>query len=183
MNNTNRAVSSALDGTKTAENLRQAFGKEAEVFAKGSIFASLADSDDDASAKRTLLEHSDNDRRHAELWLSYLDELGDTYENLMTLAAIKDAMNGDIYPAMAEIADEEGFDEIAEKMRLVSAVKKSQSDMLKAEGDRIADADALYDSNPETAWHCCSCGYNIRGNTPPEMCPLCSYPAGYFAKG
>lgn len=183
MNNTNMPVSSALDGTKTAENLRQAFIKEAEALAKGSIFADIAGTEGDASAQRILSELSDNDKRHAELWLGYLDELGDTYENLLGLAAIKDSMNRDIYPLMAEIADEEGFDEIAEKMRLVAAVKKSQSEMLSNETDRIASADALYSADPETIWHCHSCGYNVKGNTPPERCPLCSYPASFFARG
>ena len=40
--NKNRNVSNALDGTKTAENLRQAFEKEAINFARGSIYSSAA---------------------------------------------------------------------------------------------------------------------------------------------
>lgn len=183
MNNTNNTVNSALDGTKTAENLRQAFGKEAEAFAKGNIFASIAGDEGNASAQRLLSELSDNDKRHAELWLGYLDELGDTFENLSELSALKDALSGNLYPLMAEIADEEGFDEIAEKMRLVGAVKDSQSRMLQDEGDRMADAQALYSDNPETVWHCHSCGYNVMGNTPPERCPLCSYPRQFFSRG
>lgn len=183
MNNRVNRVASALDGTKTSENLRDAFINEAQAFAKSSIFASLADAEANDSAKRLLVEHSDNDKRHAELWLSYLDELGDTFENLTELAAIKDAMSENLYPAMAEIADEEGFDEIAEKMRLVAAVKNSQSRMLKDEGEKIADADAVYSDDPETLWHCHSCGYNIRGNMPPERCPLCSYPGSFYSKG
>lgn len=183
MNNTNHLVRTALDGTKTAENLRQAFSKEAEAFAKSNIFAAIAGDEGQMSAQRTLAEHADNDKRHAELWLGYLDELGDTLENLAELSTIKDAMSGNLYPLMAEIADEEGFDEIAEKMRLVAAVKNSQSQMLKGEGDRIADADALYSSDPETVWHCRCCGYDVRGNMPPERCPLCSYPQSYFERG
>lgn len=183
MNNTHTTVSSALDGTRTAENLRQAFTKEAESFLKSLLFAELADDDDNYSAMRALSEISENDKKHAELWLGYLDELGDTLENLSELSAIKDALGGNIYPLMAEIADEEGFDEIAEKMRLVSAVKNTQSNTLKNEGDRIANANALYDANPETEWVCRSCGYVVKGNTPPERCPLCSYPESYFSRG
>lgn len=182
MNNTANRVASALDGTKTSKNLREAFAKEAEAFAKNSIFSRIAEEEGNDSAKRVLLEHSDNDKRHAELWLGYLDELGDTIENLMELSAVKDALSQNIYPAMAEIAEDEGFDEIAEKMRLAAAVKKSQSKMLLDESDKIASADAMYSENPETVWHCHSCGYNIKGNMPPERCPLCSYPQSYFSK-
>ena len=183
MNNRANRVSSALDGTKTAENLRGAFKKEAEAFAKNRIYARLAEDEDNDSAKRLLLEHSDNDRRHAELWLGYLDELGDTFENLLELSYEKDSMNNSLYPAMAEIAEEEGFDEIAEKMRLVAAVKNAQCTALRDESEKIANADMPYSDNPETIWHCRSCGYDIRGNTPPERCPLCSYPKSCYAKG
>ncbi len=183
MNNTNSTAASALDGTRTAENLRQAFTQEAEAFLKSILYAELADDDGDFSAMRALSEISDNDKRHAELWLGYLDELGDTFENLSELSVLKDTLSGNFYPLMAEIADEEGFDEIAEKMRLVAAVKDSQSRMLKEEGDRIASADALYSENPETRWHCRLCGYDVTGNTPPERCPLCSYPQSYFSRG
>lgn len=182
MNNTNMTVSSALDGTKTAENLKTAFSKEAEAFAKGSIFTSAAGDEGNMSAQRTLAEHADNDRRHAELWLGYLDEIGDTFENLSELAALKEALAGNLYPAMAEIADEEGFDEIAEKMRLVAAVKNAQREALDSEAERIATPASAYSADPETVWHCHSCGYDVRGNTPPERCPLCSYPASCFAR-
>ena len=182
MNNRTNRVVSALDGTKTAENLRTAFAKEAEAFAKSSIFANIAKEDSEESARKVLLEHSDNDRRHAELWLGYLDELSDTLENLEELTALKDALSFDTYPVMADIADDEGFEEIAEKMRLVAAVKEAQSNMLREEGNRIADANVMYSDNPETKWHCESCGYDIKGNMPPERCPLCAYPQSFFVK-
>lgn len=179
MNNINTGVSSALDGTKTAENLRQAFSKEAEAFTKGSILASIANGDGDISAWRLLLEQAENDKNHAELWLEYLDELGDTVENLSDLSLYKSSLSDDLYPIMAEIADEEGFEEIAEKMRLISAVKKAQSDALSSEKDAISMPEALTSENPETFWHCRYCGYDVKGNTPPERCPLCSYPRSF----
>ena len=178
MNNTGR-VTSALDGTKTAENLRQAFTKEAEAFTKSSIFAKQANDDGDISAWKTLLEHADNDKRHSELWLSYLDEIGDTLENLEEIAHVKKDMSQNIYPVMADIADEEGFEEIAEKMRLVSDVKKAHGDMLSKESAYLLSPDAVYSQDPNTPWICLYCGYNVTGNTPPDRCPLCSYPRSF----
>ena len=183
MNNRTSSAKSALYGTKTSENLKNAFEKEAENFARGSIFASLAQQSGDMSAKRAFLEQSDNDLRHAELWLGYLDELGDTIENISALSGAKTAMGTDLYPFMADIADEEGFPEIAEKMRLAGDVKSTQSRELESEGERISTPDSLYSESPETIWHCRSCGYNISGNMPPERCPLCSYPDDFFSKG
>lgn len=182
MNNRNGRVMSALDGTKTAENLRRAFAKEAEAFAKSSIFSSLARDEGEDAAKRVLDEHSDNDRRHAELWLGYLDELSDTLENLSELSALKEALGNSLYPAMAEVADDEGFDEIAEKMRLMASVKSSQKEMLDSEIESMENFNSRYSENPETVWRCHSCGYDVKGNMPPERCPLCSYPASHFVR-
>lgn len=181
MNNINK-VRNALDGTKTAENLRQAFEKEAINFAKGSIFSAAAKQNGDISAGRTLTEQADNDRRLAELWLSYLDDIDDTLENLYELSIVKDALSGDFYPLIAEIADEEGFDEIAEKLRLASAAKTTHSKLLGTEQDKITRPDALYSESPDTPWVCTACGYVVMGNTPPERCPLCAYPSSYFEK-
>lgn len=182
MNNNRVNVTSALDGTKTAENLRLAFEKEAHNFARGSIFSGVAANDGKTSAERTLREQADNDKRLAELWLSYLDEIGDTIENLHELSAIKDALSHEFYPFAAEIAEDEGFEEIAEKMRLAAAAKSDHSTLLKGEEERMTNPDSLYSHNPETPWLCTACGYVVKGNTPPERCPLCSYPASYFVK-
>ena len=176
----NNIAQSKLTGTKTAENLRQAFEKEAINFARESIYSSAAQNSKDISARRTFDEQADNDRRLAELWLSYLDEIDDTLENLYEMSLIKDALGGDIYPVMAQVAEDEGFDEIAEKLRLASAAKASHSTILKSEQDKLVSPDKIYSESPDTPWVCTACGYIVRGNTPPERCPLCAYPASYF---
>lgn len=183
MNNTNYSASSALDGTKTLENLKQAFQKEAEAFAKNKIYAELADKSGEYSVYKALSDMSENDRRHAELWLGYLDELGDTYENLSALSELAEVLKDNIYKPMADIADDEGFSEIAEKMRLVSNVKNTHTVLLDEQLSYLSDKDGRYVDNPETEWHCRSCGYIVKGNMPPERCPLCSYPENYFSKG
>ena len=173
---------SALDGTKTAENLRTAFEKEAINFAKGNIFSSSAQGDGNMGAKRVLDEQSDNDRRLAELWLSYLNGIGDTLENLTELSDSKNLLSGDLYPLFAEIADEEGFEEIGEKMRLAAMAKSTHSEILEGERQKLMHPGSLYSDSADTPWKCTACGYVVRGNTPPERCPLCSYPSSYFEK-
>ncbi len=182
MNNTKRYVPSALDGTKTAENLRAAFEKEAINFAKGSIFSSSAQKDGNMGAKKVLAEQADNDKRLAELWLSYLDEIDDTLENLSELSSAKNMLSQEYYPVIAEIADEEGFEEIGEKLRLAGFAKSNHSRALETEHEKLIRSDAVYAESPDTPWLCTACGYIVKGNTPPDRCPLCSYPSEYFEK-
>ena len=129
-----------------------------------------------------MTEQADNDRRLAELWLSYLDDIDDTIENLNELSIIKDALSGDFYPIAAEMADDEGFDEIAEKLRLAGSAKQSHSSVLKSEQNKIMHPESDHSDNPETPWVCTACGYIVKGNMPPERCPLCAYPSSYFEK-
>ena len=179
MNNKSLLKNSILDGTKTAENLKSAFLREAQNYAKEGLFSKIADKDEDYSVYKTLFETLGQDKAHAELWLSYLEGLGDTFENLASLIDDKDDLGDDLYPYMAQIAKDEGFDEIAEKMLLAAKVKKSQSELLKEEAEKLTNPSSAYSENPETLWCCHICGYSTKGNLPPERCPLCSYPSSF----
>lgn len=176
MNNTQNL--SSLYGTRTEQNLRHAFDREAGTFARNSIYASMAQRDGDVSAGRTLSEHAENDKRLAELWLGYLDKLGDTLENLAEMVSEKDSLAEEFYEEIAEIADEEGFSEIAEKMRLSGAVMGRHRQMLNDEKEFLSSPRTS--EKPDTLWLCTACGYQVAGNTPPEYCPLCGYPHQFF---
>lgn len=181
VNNTSIGSFGALDGSKTSQNLERAFEREAKNYARNSIFAQQANREDSFSARRTFLEQAENDMRHAELWLGYLDELGDTLENLDFMFSQKSSPDRDFYEQTAIDADDEGFTEIAEKMRLMAAVKNNQAVILDEEARKLEQG-VEFEQDPETEWHCQSCGYSVRGNLPPERCPLCAYPEGYFIK-
>lgn len=180
-NNTSIGANGALDGSVTSKNLALAFDREAKNFARNNIYADIAYREKRMSANRTFVEQADNDMRHAELWLGYLDELGSTLENLDYMYSSKSDADKEFYEMTANVADEEGFLEIAEKMRLMSAVKSSQAKILDDEARKLENG-VMYEQNPETEWLCQSCGYSVRGNLPPERCPLCAYPEGYFVK-
>ncbi len=170
----NNNVQSRLYGTKTGENLKRAFEQESQNHTRAIIFADIAQNEGNSSAYTTLTEGADNDRRLAELWLSYLDELGNTDENLSSLASRKNALNADIYPAMAKEADDEGFYELGEKLRLASDTKKNQSDELMEQKNTPAPNST--DTFVPDAYHKCKiCGFKVTGDKP-DRCPLCSYP-------
>jgi rubrerythrin len=168
--NNNTSSHKALDGTKTADNLMRAFEHEAAAAVRGSIYSREADRGGDASTRRMLDEMQDNGISHGELWLGYLDEIEDTMENLARLSEISKALDNPMYSDMARIAEEEGFYEIADKFRMAAAVKNDHADrinerMSALNGSKIWDAD--------TPHRCPVCGYTVRGNNHPEVCPFC----------
>ena len=168
--NLNIPSHNALYGTKTAENLYHAFEHEAISALRSNVYSALAQSDGDISTRRMLDEMIENGTSGGELWLGYLGELYDTAENLRRLSDIKKIDNTAMYSHMADIAQEEGFDEIAEKFRMASAVHEGHSTSL---DNRISELDGTKKYEYDTVHHCPVCGYIVTGNTHPEICPLC----------
>lgn len=171
---TNTQVTNGIYGTKTYDNLMHAFEREAHNHTRAMIYADIASDEKNSLAASRFRQTADNDKRLAELWLSYVDELGNTPENLEYLAAHKDSLKDDIYPAMALDAEDDGFYEIAEKMRLASMSKDSQTSELRGENS-VMDGIMTLEEPPVIMHKCMECGYVVGGEKP-DRCPLCSYP-------
>ncbi len=174
-------ITSALNGTKTEESLREALSNEALGFTKYTLFAEKAHNEGYEPIARMMREFAQNEKEHAELWLGYLDEMGDTEENLDAAGRSEEFEANTFYPQAALAAKDEGFTEMAEKFRLAGMVEKSHAAALRNMLDDMRDGD-LYKGDAETEWVCLNCGYRTKGNMPPERCPLCSYRQTYFAK-
>ena len=168
--NNNIPSHNALYGTKTAENLLHAFEHEAASALRCNVYSSLAQSEGDVSTRRMLDEMTENGTSGGELWLGYLNEIDGTPDNLRRLSDMKKADNIAMYSHMAEVAEEEGFDEIAEKFRMASAVHDSHSHLL---DDRISTLNGTKEYAAGTLHRCPVCGYTVSGNTRPDICPLC----------
>ena len=115
-----------LKGTKTEQNLKEAFAGESMARNKYTYFASRAKKDGFVQIAAIFEETAANEKEHAKMWYKYLNggSVSDTKANL------EDAANGenfewtDMYARMAQEAREEGFDEIAAKFELVGAIEK-----------------------------------------------------------
>ena len=113
---------SDLKGTKTAQNLKDAFSGESQANRRYLYFAQKADVEGATG--------------HAHGHLEYLEEVGDpaTGEPMgETEANLKSAIHGetheytDMYPSMARTAREEGFDEIGDWFETLAKAEKSHA--------------------------------------------------------
>lgn len=160
----------ALDGTKTAENLRLAFEKEATNALRAGIYSADARNEKDFATKRILDEIRDNGTSLGELWLGYLEGAKDTAEELLDLAQLKTNVNGSAYDDMAKTANDEGFAELSEKFRMASEVQKSHGERLTERAKELTEKPVF---EPNTPHVCPVCGFVTLGNALPEICPLC----------
>ena len=80
---------------------------------------------------------------------------------------------------MAQEAEEEGFAEIAEKMRGVAAIEKEHEERYRKLLKNIED-EVVFSRDGDVIWQCSNCGHIVVGKKAPEMCPVCAHPQAYF---
>jgi rubrerythrin len=125
-----------LNGSKTHDNLKEAFAGESQANRRYLYFAQKADVEgypDVASLFRSVAE---GETGHAFGHFDFLSEVGDpatgepvgaTTDNLKSAVAGETYEYTEMYPGFARTARDEGFDEIAEWLETLARAEKSHA--------------------------------------------------------
>ncbi len=167
-------------GTKTEQNLWEAFAGESQARNKYTYFASVAKKAGYEQIADLFLQTAQNEKEHAKLWFKALGELGTTEENLLHAAEGENAEWTDMYERMAKEAEEEGFHNLAEQFRGVAAIEKAHEERYRALLQNIENK-TVFEKSEVTVWECRNCGHIVEGTKAPDVCPVCNHPQAYFA--
>jgi len=129
-------MAKTLNGTKTHQNLKDAFAGESQANRRYLYFAKVADVEGFPEIAGNFKETADGETGHAHGHLDFLKQVGDpatglpignTEKNLH--ASIKGETHEyeSMYPSMAKTAREEGFDDIAEWFETLAKAEKSHA--------------------------------------------------------
>ncbi|MGI6701067.1 MAG: rubrerythrin [Christensenellales bacterium] len=169
-----------LKGSKTEKNLMEAFQGESMARNKYTYYASKAKKDGYVQIAEIFEETAANEKEHAKLWFKALnDGIQDTYANLLDAAAGEHAEWTDMYKRFAEIAKEEGYDELASQLAGVAAIEKHHEERYRKLAENIKN-DNVFDKEDNVKWHCLNCGFSFVGKSAPMECPVCKHPRAYF---
>lgn len=170
-----------LKGTKTEKNLMEAFAGESQARNKYTFFASKAKKEGYQQIAALFEETALNEKEHAKLWFKYLEggAIQDTITNLKAAAEGENFEWTDMYERMAQEADEEGFPEIAKRMRGVAAIEKHHEERYRKLLKNIEDK-VVFSRKGDCVWQCRNCGHIVIGKQAPEVCPVCNHPQSYF---
>ena len=170
-----------LKGTKTEQNLKEAFAGESMARNKYTYFASRAKKDGYVQIAAIFEETAANEKEHAKMWYKYLNggSVSDTATNLAYAANGENFEWTDMYARMAKEAREEGFDEIAAKFELVGAIEKHHEERYRKLLKNIEDA-VVFSREGDVICQCSYCGHIVIGKKAPEVCPTCDHPQSYF---
>ena len=154
---------------------------ESQAHTKYRYYASKAKKEGYVQIQNIFMETALNEAEHAKLWFKYLHggEVPDTLTNLKDAAAGENYEWTTMYDEFAKTADEEGFKEIAAKMRGVGAVEKAHEERYNKLAERIEKGE-VFDREGVKVWKCLNCGHLHVGPAAPQICPVCAHPQSYF---
>ena len=170
-----------LKGTKTEKNLMEAFAGESQARNKYTYFASKAKKEGYQQIAALFEETADNEREHAKMWFKLLEggAVKDTISNLRATAEGENYEWTNMYDRMAQEAEEEGFPEIAAKMRGVAEIERHHEERYLKLLKNIEDG-IVFSREGDTIWKCRNCGHIVVGKKAPAVCPVCDHPQSYF---
>jgi len=135
-----------LKGSKTEQNLKDAFAGEAQANRRYLYFASKADVEGFSDVAAAFRSTADGETSHAYGHLEFLEQVGDpatglpigtTVENLKSAIAGETREYTDVYPGMAQVAREEGFDEIADWFETLAKAERSHANRFQRALDNL----------------------------------------------
>ncbi len=170
-----------LNGTKTEQNLREAFAGECMATNKYLYYAAKAKKDGYEQIAAIFEETAKNEREHAELWFKALhnDSMPATLPNLNDAASGEHFEWDDMYARMAKEAKEEGFDRIAFLFSEVAKIEKQHEERYRTLINNV-EGGLVFSRDGDRIWQCRNCGHIVVGKSAPQVCPVCSHPQSYF---
>jgi len=182
----------ALRGSKTERNILTAFAGESQARNRYAYFASQANKDGYVQIGDIFAETAEQEKEHAKRLFKLLEGgeleieagfpagvIGTTAENLRAAAAGEHHEWEEMYPSFAEVAREEGFEEIAAIFESIAVAEKQHE---KRYLGLLANVESgtVFKKGKPVVWRCRNCGYVHEGKEAPEECPACAHPQAHF---
>ena len=166
-------------GTKTEQNLMEAFSGESQARNKYTFYASAAKKAGFVQMANIFEETANQEKEHAKMWFKEFHGIGDVAENLADAAAGENYEWTDMYATFAKEAHEEGFEDIAFLFEKVGEIEKEhEARYLKLLSN--VESKVVFSRDGDCIWQCSNCGHIVVGKQAPEVCPVCAHPQAYF---
>jgi len=181
-----------ITGTKTEKNLLAAFAGESQARNRYTFFASAARKEGYEQIAAIFLETADNEKEHAKRFFNFLEggmaeftatfpagRIGTTAENLKAAADGEHEEWTKLYPGSADVAQQEGFPDVATAFRYISKVEVEHEKRYLKLLENIQSG-KVFNKSEKKSWICRNCGYHHEGTEAPNVCPTCLHPKSFF---
>jgi len=182
----------SIVGTLTEQNLLKAFAGECQAKNRYELFAEKAKAEGYEQIASIFWKTALQEQSHAKQFIKFLEggavKINSTFTTGLsdhTIDNLKSAVNEesreatDLYIDYSETARAEGFPAIAAIFYLIAKVEAEHAGRFKKLLQRMDD-ETVFKRDKPIRWECLKCGYVHEGENPPQICPACNHPIGYF---
>ncbi|MFA8342936.1 MAG: rubrerythrin [Rhodothermaceae bacterium] len=182
----------SIKGTETEKNLLKAFAGESQARMRYDYFAKQAKKEGLEQIAALFEETALNEKEHAKRFFKFLEGgpaeitatypagiIGTTAENLKASAEGENEEWTELYPEFADIAEKEGFKDVAVAFRLIAKVEKAHEARYRKLLENL-EAGKVFVKDAKCVWKCRNCGYLHEGEAAPGKCPACLHDKSYF---
>ncbi len=182
----------SIKGTKTELNLLKAFAGESQARNRYEFAANIAKKEGYEQISAIFQETADQEKVHAKKFFKFLEggvaeitagypagKIGNTIENLKAAAEGENEEWTELYPAFAETAKEEGFNDVSSAFKLIAKVEAEHERCYLKLLQNISE-DKVFVKEGKVWWKCRKCGYVYESAEALEICPACNHPKGYM---
>ena len=182
----------SLKGTKTEQNLLKAFAGESQARSRYTFFASKAKKEGYEQIAAIFMETAEQEKEHAKRFFKFLEGgdvtitasypagcIGTTPENLLAAAQGEHEEWDVLYREFADVAEEEGFADVAIAFRMIATVEAEHEKRYLKLLSRLTDGN-FFKRDGKIWWQCRNCGYVCEASEAPLLCPACKHPQAYF---
>ena len=184
---------------KTLDNLAKAFIGESMARNRYTMYAGIARKEGYQQIAEIFLATAANELEHAEWNMRMLNSVAQkagtkadpgvemevphvmktTADNLAAAIMGEHYETTKMYPEFADIAQKEGFSDIATRLRSIGRVEAHHEERYTTLLDLVKNG-TVFKKPTKVKWICMKCGYVHEGNTPPAICPSCDHDKSYY---
>jgi rubrerythrin len=182
---------------KTIINLAKAFIGESQARNRYTTYGKIASKEGFEEISANFFLTADQEAEHAKWLMRMINDLkkddqaleidsaevptvvGTTEENLKAAIDGENYEFTSMYPEFADTAEEEGLQEVANRLRAIAEAEANHEDRYKKFLKNLQE-NKVFEKNEEVTWQCRKCGYRHTGKEAVKECPSCGHPQAYF---
>lgn len=178
--------------TRTARNVMQAFIIETQAIQKYLWFAKIATKEGYQQIAAIFAETAEQKKSHSKTLFRYLEgieleitgsykaeALAGTFENLKAAIDAEKSQNENLFADFESVAWEEGYKQIATKLKLFRQIKKFYAERFDKLAANIENG-TVFKKDKKVKWICRKCGLIYESDRALKNCPGCEHPQAYF---
>jgi rubrerythrin len=183
---------------QTFLNLGAAFVGESMARNRYTMYNKVARTEGFEQIAGIFAETADQEREHASILFHFLQDikkknggelklanvevplvLGTTAENLQAAIDGEHYETTTMYPGFADVADQEGYKAIAERLRAIAVAEAHHEERYRKLLKEVK-AHSVFKKGHKVVWVCRECGYVYEGTEAPAKCPSCQHAQSFY---